>query len=131
MPAAVGVGSAAINKLQAIGQTLAFAQQSLPTVFTRQVRADPVRFQLVGNNVRQGSEVMLVLTRQVGETILIGEDIVIEVVAVGPGRVRLGIAAPRNVSIVRGELKKVEGAVVAPSPATRQSPLLPFAGTVS
>jgi len=47
---------------------------------------------------------MLVLTRKPGESIVIGDDIVLTVVAVGRGRVRLGVTAPRNVSIQREEL---------------------------
>ncbi len=47
---------------------------------------------------------MLVLTRKVGERILAGEDIEITVVSVRGDQVRLGITAPREVSICRSEL---------------------------
>lgn len=47
---------------------------------------------------------MLVLTRRLGETIVIGNDIRITVVNVGPGRVKLGIQAPENVRIDREEI---------------------------
>jgi carbon storage regulator len=47
---------------------------------------------------------MLVLTRKVGERILIGEDIVIQVVDFNPGSVKLGIEAPAAVSIFRYEV---------------------------
>ena len=47
---------------------------------------------------------MLVLTRRLGERIVIGNNIVIEVVGVQGGRVRLGIQAPSNVPVVRQEL---------------------------
>ena len=47
---------------------------------------------------------MLVLTRKPGESIVIGDDIVLTVVDLGRGRVRLGLTAPRNVSIQREEL---------------------------
>ena len=43
---------------------------------------------------------MLVLTRKVGESIVIGDGITVRVLEVG-GRVRLGIEAPRDVSITR------------------------------
>ncbi|MFH5804491.1 carbon storage regulator [Alienimonas sp. DA493] len=43
---------------------------------------------------------MLVLTRKVGESIVIGDGITVRVLEVG-GRVRLGIDAPRDVSITR------------------------------
>jgi carbon storage regulator len=47
---------------------------------------------------------MLVLSRKVGEKILIGDDITITVVDIGPGRVKLGIAAPADHRILRSEL---------------------------
>src|SRR5437868_625197 len=47
---------------------------------------------------------MLVLTRRLGETIVIGNDIRLTVVSVGPGRVKLGIQAPANVRIDREEI---------------------------
>ncbi len=47
---------------------------------------------------------MLVLTRRVGEEIVIGEDIRIQVVEIQRGRVRLGISAPGDVHILRAEL---------------------------
>ena len=47
---------------------------------------------------------MLVLTRKNSERIMVGDDIVITVVLIGPNSVRLGIKAPKNVNIVREEL---------------------------
>jgi len=47
---------------------------------------------------------MLTLTRRVGERIVIGTEIEIEVVKVAGGRVRLGIRAPRSLAVLRGEL---------------------------
>lgn len=46
---------------------------------------------------------MLVLSREPGETIQIGE-ITITVCRIGPNTVRLGIEAPREMNIARGEL---------------------------
>lgn len=48
---------------------------------------------------------MLVLSRKPGEKILIGPDITIRVVRIGPNNVRLGIEAPRDVNIVREEVR--------------------------
>jgi len=48
---------------------------------------------------------MLVLSRKVGERILIGENVAVTVVRVGPGIVRLGIEAPHEMAIVREEIK--------------------------
>lgn len=47
---------------------------------------------------------MLVLTRRVGEKIMIGEDIVITVLKIEGNSVKIGIEAPRYVKILREEL---------------------------
>ena len=47
---------------------------------------------------------MLVLTRRPGEQIVIGTDIRLTVVSVGPGRVKIGIEAPSTVRIDRQEV---------------------------
>lgn len=50
---------------------------------------------------------MLVLSRKVGEKILIGDDIEITVVRVCQNTVRIGVEAPRHYQIVREEIKDV------------------------
>jgi carbon storage regulator len=47
---------------------------------------------------------MLVLSRKSGERILIGDDIKITIVRIGPNSVRIGVDAPDQYSIVREEL---------------------------
>ena len=47
---------------------------------------------------------MLVIRRRAGESFLIDGDIEIEVLEVGATQVKLGIAAPKNVSILRKEV---------------------------
>ena len=47
---------------------------------------------------------MLVLSRKQGERILIGDDVVLTIVRIGPNNVRVGIDAPRELNIVREEL---------------------------
>ncbi len=47
---------------------------------------------------------MLVVSRKIGERILIGDKIVVTVVKVGNGGVRIGIEAPPEMAIVREEL---------------------------
>lgn len=47
---------------------------------------------------------MLVLTRKVGEGIVIGEDIVVRVMENKDGRIRLGIEAPLDKKIYREEI---------------------------
>jgi carbon storage regulator len=48
---------------------------------------------------------MLVLSRKVGQRILIGDNITVTVVRVGQGGVRIGVEAPDDLEIVREELK--------------------------
>lgn len=48
---------------------------------------------------------MLVLSRKVGEKILIGDNVTITVVRVAQGTVRIGVEAPDGVAIVREEIK--------------------------
>ncbi|MCG5539495.1 carbon storage regulator [Halorhodospira sp. 9622] len=47
---------------------------------------------------------MLVLDRRVGERLLIGEEIELEVIDLKRGRIRLGIEAPEAVAIHRAEV---------------------------
>ena len=47
---------------------------------------------------------MLVMRRRAGESLLIGGDIEIEILEVGPTRVKLGIVAPANLAITRKEV---------------------------
>ena len=54
---------------------------------------------------------MLVLSRKVGERIWIGDEIAITVVRLTSGGVRIGIEAPKELAVVREELKqKIEAA---------------------
>ena len=48
---------------------------------------------------------MLVLTRKLGEQIVIGDNIVISVVSVGSDRVKIGITAPAEVPVYRQEVQ--------------------------
>jgi carbon storage regulator len=47
---------------------------------------------------------MLILTRRVGETIRIGEDVVVTVLGVKGNQVRVGVDAPRSVEVHREEI---------------------------
>ena len=47
---------------------------------------------------------MLVLTRRPGESIVIGNDIVVTVVEIKGGQVRIGINAPREIQVHREEI---------------------------
>lgn len=46
----------------------------------------------------------MILTRKIGEKIIIGDDVVLSVVEISKGVVRLGIEAPKNVAILRQEV---------------------------
>lgn len=52
---------------------------------------------------------MLVLTRKLGEVIIIGENVAITVVKIKEGSVRIGIDAPKEIPILRGELERRPG----------------------
>jgi carbon storage regulator len=47
---------------------------------------------------------MLILTRKVGEIIMIGDDIVVKVLGVRGGQVKIGIEAPRETAVHRHEI---------------------------
>lgn len=47
---------------------------------------------------------MLILTRRVGETVMIGDDIVVTVLGVKGNQVRVGVKAPRDVTVHREEI---------------------------
>ena len=55
---------------------------------------------------------MLVLSRKVGERVLVGDKVVVTVVRIGPNKVRLGIEAPKDMNIVREELCGPNGIVI-------------------
>jgi carbon storage regulator len=56
---------------------------------------------------------MLVLTRKVGEQIVINDNIIVTVVSVRANQVRLGFTAPGDVSIYRQELLQGDRALTA------------------
>jgi carbon storage regulator len=58
---------------------------------------------------------MLVLSRKVGERILIGDDIRVTIVRIGGGGVRVGIEAPASLNVVREELKQRAGPAETPA----------------
>lgn len=50
---------------------------------------------------------MLVIRRRPGETLVIGEDVEIQVLSSSASQVKLGIRAPRSVNVVRQEIRMV------------------------
>ena len=53
---------------------------------------------------------MLVLSRKVGEKILIGDNVTVTIVRVAQGIVRVGVEAPKNTPILREEISEQAGA---------------------
>ncbi len=60
---------------------------------------------------------MLVLTRKTNEEIIIGHDVRITIVEVAPGRVKIGITAPRHVKVDRAEIHELKKAEQEPAGA--------------
>jgi carbon storage regulator len=61
---------------------------------------------------------MLVMTRKVGERIVIGDNVTVTVVRIAGGLVRIGIEAPPEYIVVRRELTGDESVVSESSPAS-------------
>lgn len=68
---------------------------------------------------------MLVLTRKIGEEILIDGDIVVKVSEIQGNRVKLCVEAPRSRRILRGEVAEKAGIAPAtqPNPVARREPI--------
>jgi len=47
---------------------------------------------------------MLILTRRVGEAIMVGDEVTVTILGVKGNQVRVGVAAPANVSVHREEI---------------------------
>jgi carbon storage regulator len=47
---------------------------------------------------------VLILTRRIGETVMIGDDVTVTVLRVKGNQVRLGVNAPKSVSVQREEI---------------------------
>ena len=68
---------------------------------------------------------MLVLSRRVGESVVIGGDVVVTVIDVRGGQVRIGVEAPSNVVVHREEVYRLieeQGAADAGSGVPSDSP---------
>ena len=65
---------------------------------------------------------MLILTRRVGETLMIGDEITVTVLGVKGNQVRIGVTAPMDVSVHRQEIYERIKKEEAGEPAPEQAP---------
>jgi carbon storage regulator len=64
---------------------------------------------------------MLILSRKTEEEIIINSDIVIKILSTSDGQVKIGISAPKNVEVLRGELyHKVKENTILASEQSKQ-----------
>ncbi|HVX66459.1 MAG TPA: carbon storage regulator [Bryobacteraceae bacterium] len=63
---------------------------------------------------------MLILRRRAGESITIGDDIEVQVTEIGQNRVKLCISAPKEVSVLRKEVRLTRDANLAAAGAMNQ-----------
>ena len=59
---------------------------------------------------------MLILTRRTGESLRIGDDVAVTVMAVNGSQVRIGIKAPRNIAVDREEIAERKQREREPAP---------------
>ncbi len=64
---------------------------------------------------------MLILTRRVGETVMIGEEVSVTILGVKGNQVRVGINAPKNVAVHREEIFERIKSEGSDGPETRES----------
>ncbi len=66
---------------------------------------------------------MLVIRRHPGQAVQIGDEIEIVVIDCGNGRVKLGIRAPKEVAVMRAEVRRTRDQNLAAAGAIAHSPL--------
>lgn len=56
------------------------------------------------SKINQEMSKMLILTRRIGETLMVGEEVTVTVLGVNGNQVRIGVDAPKNVEVHREEI---------------------------
>ncbi len=74
---------------------------------------------------------MLVLTRKAAETIQIGDQVVVKVIRTGKGTVKIGIEAPNDVRVIRGELATASESALVTTEGSASQITDQFSGVLS
>lgn len=65
---------------------------------------------------------MLILTRKINEEIIINNSIKVKIISISDNQVKIGIDAPANIEILRGELyEKVKQSAIESSKSSKES----------
>jgi carbon storage regulator len=72
---------------------------NVPRFLVRRIHDPAALFQLSPSEAS-----MLILSRRPGESVTIGDDVIVTVVSVSGNQIRLGITAPREVRVLREEI---------------------------
>lgn len=65
---------------------------------------------------------MLILTRRIGETLMIGDEVTVTVLGVKGNQVRIGVSAPKDVAVHREEIyERIQKEKSGETPASQES----------